>query len=484
MNGVGAIESLEKAVLGAGLPPECRILVAVSGGPDSVALLDTMIRLARRDRPGWELRAGHVNHQLRGAESDGDEHFVRTLCQKLDIGVDVASVDTLKHVEVSRLSLETSARQLRYAALYAFLDAWNGDVLVTAHTANDQAETMLMRLLRGAGLSGLGGIHAHNGRLVRPFLSVRRETIIVALQQQSLGYRVDSSNFDTRHFRNRMRSRVVPALQREAPLAVSALARTALLLQEDGAYLKEETQIGLRSLVRSYGTGAIQADARLWRALHLSIQRTTIRNLVGILIDQESTLDAATVDVAVAAILSAHDGRKTEVELAGEVFLSADSHTIFIRRGRPSQIGGFEPLLAPFRGSVQTPAGLLVISEQDIRSAEELQRLIAVTGPFHALCDATRLGDEISVRSRRPGDRFRPLGLGGSRKLQDIFVDHHVPAALRDSIAIVENERHPVWAPGLILDQRVALDTESERVIHLCFLPNAEVYHGIAPPKR
>ncbi len=255
MNSLTPTDRLIQAVLDCGLPAVCRLQIAVSGGPDSTALLDTAAHIAGEHRPGWQVRAAHINHALRGEASETDEAFVRSLCRDLDVALDVVSVDTRDHARTRHLSIETAAREQRYAALDDLRRAWNGDVTLTGHTADDQTETLLMRLTRGTGLSGLMGVRARNGALVRPFLSVRHETVLAALQSRGLGYRLDSSNLDEQHQRNMIRARLIPVLERVAPQAVAAMARTALLLQADGAYLAEETDLALARLITSAPSG-------------------------------------------------------------------------------------------------------------------------------------------------------------------------------------------------------------------------------------
>ena len=234
----------------AALRPGDRVCCAISGGADSVALLRALHGANGGKQPlGLVLRAVHVHHGLRGAEADADEAFVRNLCAGLGVDLRVEYVDTAARQAEAREGVEEAARHLRYAVFWQLLaDAW-ADVVVTAHTLNDQAETVLMKLLRGAWTEGLGGIapvlrrtgsaggvRAGEGRIVRPLLGVRREQIVAFLTELGQTWREDSSNQDLALTRNRLRHEVLPMLRTINPAAEEALARTAAIARDEEAY--------------------------------------------------------------------------------------------------------------------------------------------------------------------------------------------------------------------------------------------------------
>jgi tRNA(Ile)-lysidine synthase len=472
-----AADELTRAVLACSLPAETRLLVAVSGGPDSVALLATVWR-AMADQQ-WEVRAGHVNHTLRGEESEADEHFVRRLCDQLSVPLEVARVETAAEAARRRLGIETAARELRYRELLVMLAAWPGDLLLTAHTADDQAETLVMRLLRGAGLEGLGGVRIRAGQVLRPFLAVRHETVLAALQEMQLGYRLDSSNQDRRFSRNRIRADVLPVLERESPHAVDALTRAAALLQGDAAYLAAETSETCRHLRIAWSDQEVAGDAALWRALHRSLQRSMLRAATTHLTAQG--LDAPSIERAADHIEACRQGPMRQVPLASGLMLCCDRDRFVIHRGKrrigehPSAVR----LVVP--GEAPGPGGRLTAEFLSVDELVERDRLIAVCGPLHALCDADQVGAQLMLRTRQPGDRLRPLGMEGSKKLQDILVDRHVPAARRDDIPVVADEQGLLWIPGFALDRRAAVTAATTRVLHLRLTPSPGGYHDRMP---
>lgn len=463
-----AEETLQRAVFRAGLPAEARILVAVSGGPDSVALLDTLQRCASLPQQRWSLLIGHVNHGLRGEESEQDERFVRTMAKERGLDVEVARVDTAAHARKRRLSMETAARVLRYQALRSMLSAWPGDLITTGHTLDDQAETIILRLMRGTGITGLGGMRARSGEVVRPFLGVRRETVLQAIQDRGLGYRLDSSNLDPRFARNRVRREVIPTLRAVQPRAIEVLGRTGQLLQLDSDFIEMETDLTVKLLEPARGDDEISASLGVWQALHPALQRHTLRRLITDLLGDSRDLDESHLAIMVTS-LQRGDPVSGRLPRGLTVYVGPDRFTLRVGSQPPPSGPSVTYLDVP--GSAQLEGGGMTASVLEMSDREEIDRQVVVCGPLHAFCDAHALGTHLMVRSRLPGDRIRLLG-GGTRKLQDVFTDKHVPADARDRVPVVINDQHIVWVPGLVLDRRVAVTRETTGIVHLRFQPN------------
>jgi tRNA(Ile)-lysidine synthase len=456
---LGAVSSLD-------LAPATRILVAVSGGPDSIALLDALVRCNDELGSPWSLRVGHVNHGMRGDESNKDEQFTREEAERRSLPIDIAHVDTGAHAREQGLSLEAAARHLRYDALRSMLRAWNGDVIATGHTLDDQAETVLMRLLRGSGIVGLGGMHERGQDIIRPFLTVDRETIMQALQEQGRGYRLDSSNLDVRHLRNRLRRDLMPVLRNIQPRTAEILGRTAARFQLDADYLRHSAEQALNALEVYRDRDEISASRPAWLALHPSLQRLTFRLLV------ESMLGSI-ADIEESHVLRSTDAiqhtQRDLLHLPHSLTLTTDPDRFTLRRTQRDPTSALKPMGLPVPGRAILLTGEITAHLHDDWTPDEVARYIAVCGPLHALCDTDRLGSTLTVRSRRPGDRIRPFGLRGTRKIQDVLVDSKVPLSRRDTLPVVENGKHLVWIPGICLDDRVAITPETARVAHLIY---------------
>jgi len=470
MNRSTAREALERALLSSCIARGARILAAVSGGPDSVALLRSLADLA----PGrsWVVCVGHVHHGLRGEEADRDESLVRDLAHALGLHCEVRRIDTRGYARERRLSPEAAARELRYSALREMLRSWSGEVIATAHTQDDQAETLMLNLLRGSGLDGLGAMPVRHGELLRPFLAVRRQTVHEALMEWNQPYRVDSSNTDERFRRNALRATVMPPLEAIQPRAPQVLARAASLLAADANFVQDEVSRLLPLLEVRIAPPEISASLPVWAALHPALQRHVLRRLVRTLLEHRRDFDAGHIEIMVEALRAA---AHTKVEMVDRfprgVALLSDSRRFRLRLGNQQEQPEAYRAILPVPGSTQIPPGLLTAHYLDGISAQEVNRWLTVCGPYHAYLDASLIARQLLVRSWLPGDRIAPPGMSGHRKLQDLFVDRKVPEAQRHQIPIIEDGDQIVWVPGIATSRAARVTEQTTRVAHLRFQP-------------
>ena len=402
---------------------------AVSGGADSVAL--ALWLRANHDRvPQRVTFAGiiHVNHKLRGAESERDEAFCRELAQRLNVAIDVidAPIDN-----ATGRSPESAARAARYRAFAAAAPRLGATRVATAHTADDQAETVLMRLLRGAGNRGVSGIRAERGLYVRPLLSCRRSAVRAWLAAQGESCCEDSSNADRSIARNRVRHDLLPVIEQIAPGGVAALARAATLAADDEQVLQGLAVESAASLVLSADTGAARVD----RDRLLKLPPASARRVLRLVFEQVAPHAPWRADHFDAVLrLAARRAGGGSLDLPG-VRIERVSNELRVLAGARAAVPPYTYTLACDEEVLVAEAGLGIsasVRKGASDAADEAYVLAVPTAAF-----------PLTVRNRRPGDRVAMSS--GTRKVQDLMVDAKIPRSERANVPLV------VAADGQIL---------------------------------
>jgi tRNA(Ile)-lysidine synthase len=423
-----------------------RVLVAISGGPDSVALTHLLIEL---QSAGDLVVAGlaHFNHQLRGADADADEAFCRTLAATLRLPIEVGRADVAAAAHNAGRSIEDVARELRYNFLESAADRLTADAIAVGHTVEDQAETFLLRLIRGAGSRGLGSIRPRAGRVIRPLLDVPRADLREFLAAWSLAFCTDLTNEDRSIPRNRVRHELIPYLEREFSPAISrVLAREAALAREDEDCLQQEAIDLARSIVLTITGDKTELDALALRALPQALAARVARHaLVGRAGGRFIGFDH--IDLLL-QLGEAADG--AVVDLPGQRAVRRGDRIVL---GEPARRRRDERGENSFRVSLSIPGEVTLDHQGWMVSAERLDSL-GDSGPGRGRAREVVVAAEslvlpLAIRSRRRGDRFAPLGLGHRKKLQDFLVDRKIPRESRDLLPIVVDDRDRiVWVVG------------------------------------
>jgi tRNA(Ile)-lysidine synthase len=422
----------------------CTILAAVSGGIDSTALL---VALAELREDGFAVVAGHVNHHLRGEESDGDEEFVRELCASLGVELRVSD-GSLNADSIRAHGVEGAARNVRTRCLLAMRDASGARYIATAHQKNDQAETVLMRLFTGSGLGGLRGIHAIRGDgFIRPLLDVTRGEIEAFLRERGIAARIDRMNDDPRYLRTRIRK----TLLAYEPFVVENLAAVAARAAE----WWPEAERALDAVEDVERT----ADATMFRSL------PDDRALRAALLHRHiHRLDAHARDVSAAdlARLAEAVGEVKRISVTKELEIVRRGGEVILRR-KVGEAEGFEVgIVAP--GAALIPPGIeFRISNFEFRISNLPHEVIRNpkseirNSKFDLRQQFTLpLGADphFTVRTRRPGDRFQPLGSAHAKKLKEFLIDRKVPAEERDRLPLLVHDGEIVWVPGVEVSER------------------------------
>lgn len=439
--------SVAQALSEAGIHPGDRCVVAVSGGVDSMVLLDALVRLAPRLRLG--LHVAHIHHGLRGRSADRDAAFVAAAAARHALSV---SVDRLAAETRPRgTSVQVWAREARYSRLETVRRRTRAGWTLTAHTEDDQAETVLLNLLRGTGLRGLAGIPQRRGHIVRPLLSVSREAIATYAAARGVAYREDASNRRLAYRRNRIRAHLLPMLAREYnPRIKTALAALAVLAREDEAALESRAATAARAALRQRGSTVALDLARLRtapsaiarRLFHEAFRRIsagrhglTRRHLdaIGRLADVGA---AVSLPGGLRAWVAAHELRFGPAAPARRNRRARRDIATAHRSAEVALRPGSWVRWAPGACSLRIRR---VVGKRPRTEAED---------PTRELLSARVLDGPVSVRGWRPGDRFRPLGLAGTKKLQDFFVDAKIPRKARARVPLLVAADRIAWVVG------------------------------------
>lgn len=450
-----------------------RILVALSGGPDSVTLLSLLAELA----PSWrlDLHAVHLNHGLRGEEAEEDARFAARVCAGLGIPFRCESIDLLRRHGKGR-SLQEAAREARYEALARIGRDLAADRIALGHTADDQAETLLMWMLRGAGMTGLAGIPpARAGTFIRPLLEVSRSEIIDYLEARAVPYRMDSSNASTRYLRNRIRHELMPLLKQFNPSVVEVLGRQADIFREEDRCLQQLVSEQTRRLTRADLPGC---DRVIDRAGFLGLPLALQRRLVRTYIREMSGVQKGPSFRAVAAVLEriVHGRSGSALVIQGITVARQYGLITFCTVSekpseRPMEPAADGPVMVP--STTRWPQTNQIVRIRVASGPDMARRQGQGIAPHcRAIFDADRFTvDGLMLRSWRPGDWFQPLGMKGRRKkLQDFFADLKLPREQRTRVPLLVAPEGILWIAGLRADHRFQATPATTRhvIVELC----------------
>ena len=428
------------------------VVAGVSGGADSVALLH--ILKALEERLSITVAAAHFNHRIRGESADADEAFVKALCERLSVPLLCGGADVPRIAKEDGKTLEQAARDLRYAFLEEARQHFGAAYIAVAHHMDDQAETVLMHLVRGAGMAGLRGMQPKRGRIIRPLLFLRRQEIEAYLAENGIPYRTDETNLLREGTRNRIRLDVMPYLSEHLnEHAAENIAAAASLLGEDEDYLCLRAEEALLAAKKGEHTYDRQAILSLPSPLRSRALRHALA-LAGAKQDVEKKhIDALT------ALLSAETGRsislpslRAETEYGCIRFLPAQEEA--------ETVAFSLPLIR--NGETKTPLGSF--------AAEEITPAEFAPDPFAAHFDMEKLPEGITVRTRQPGDRFFPLNAPGRRKLKEYLIDKKVPRRERE-VPIIAAGEEVLFLPGFTVSDTVKIETGTERILRVRFIP-------------
>lgn len=415
------------------------VVLGFSGGPDSLAMLHVLHRL--RQEFGLDLVAVHVNHMLRGEDADADEQFVRRYCDGIEVPLEVFHVDVSAIAESLGMSFEEAGRKVRYEKFDAVLKAYNAQKIAVGQNANDVVETALINLFRGAGVDGLASTaYNRNAQIIRPLLDVTRTEIEAYLDQNQLTPCVDKTNFEVDYTRNKIRNELLPYLKAHFnPSIESALMRTVSLMREEKLFWHHHLE-KLKKEICQIEDNRVRLSDPLFMKLSCAEQKRLLRYAI-------ETVKGNLIDVSSDQIDSILKIRRTGayVKLSHDVKITKGYDEWIVENPKQRRT-----LLPPF---IRTE----YLKREDFERLGKNDLKIAV--------DADSIIGELSVRTRKPGDRFKPFGMEGFKKLKDFFIDEKIPREQRDEIWLVCDDEKIIWVYDYRIDNRCRITKDTENIL-------------------
>ena len=445
-----------------------QLVVAVSGGPDSVCLLHVLLGLW--DKSGFTLHMAHLNHGLRGEESDADAEYVAALARRLDLPCTVERRDVEAYRKSKRLSLEEAAREVRYSFLAEVVKATGADSVAVGHTIDDHVETILMHLIRGSGTRGLRGLQPsstwRSGKaaltIIRPLLEASREETAAYCRHYRLKPRLDTSNLSLSPLRNRIRQQLVPLLESYNPQVTEALLRTARIAADDLTALDEYALKPGRRLIKRVKNAVIlrkKGFLELPPALQRHLLRASVEKLLGNLMDIESR--------HIEEIMTSLHKPAGKIITLPDGMLFAITYDRYLLGSDPAALSPFPAIEAEH--PLQIPGTTALPGWRAVANIIRREQIPEESDDYTACFDLDRTGDKLALRPRRPGDRFQPLGMVQPKKLNEFMIDSKIPQSWRRRVPIVCSPEHIIWVVGWRIDERAKVTEDTKQVLRLEF---------------
>jgi tRNA(Ile)-lysidine synthase len=436
-----------------------KVLVAFSGGVDSTALLYILNSL--KDDLNIKLYAAHLNHKIRKGDSGLDAAFARRTAKKLGIQCTVEEFDVPSFAKQNRLNLEDAARRARYEFLERTAAKVGADRIALAHNADDNIETLLMRLIRGTGMKGMEGIPPVRDKIIRPMIGVLRTEIEGYLRSKKLTPRIDRTNFETKYLRNRIRKDLIPRLVSYNSNIKELLLQTIASANIIQGFVEGKAKEALKEMILMKTSGEIRLDIKKLLAADPALRGEILRLAIERV--KKDLVDISFVNIE--DILGQLQKKRAEIDLPG-IFVHLNRGELSVSRSRPSKV-----ISGPFMHKLEIPGevrdedkGFFV--EADVLGPIPLSQLRA-KDPYRAYLDYDKISKPLIVRNRMPGDFFSPFGLKGRKKLQDIFVDEKIDIDKRERIPVIEDGKRIVWVVGYRMSEDAKVTASTKKVVKL-----------------
>jgi tRNA(Ile)-lysidine synthase len=443
------------------------VVVGVSGGADSIALLHIMKRLSLRF--SFNLVAAHLNHMLRGDDAEQDEEYVVLTCKKWEVTCFTKRTDVKELAKKFKMSEEEAGRKARFEFFQGLMYDIKANKLALGHHKDDRVETIFHNIIRGTGTHGLNGInYVRDGFVIRPLLDVSKEEILQYCLEENIGYREDLSNKNLSYMRNRLRHVLIPFIQDNFnPNITETILRMSDVIGEEDRFLENYCN-ELSQVLFSYDKDQAKVALDRFNPLHLALKRRLLRMIILGFTGEFSCIELVHIDNIIHMLQNAKQGAafklpdKIRVDIKyGHAFISIDSKKIEIE---------------PFEYALNLP-GSVFVQEASVKISSEYKEKSQISlgkNPIHI--DADKLYGSLVIRSRRSGDKFKPLGMSSEKKLKEFFIDWKIPREERNLIPLITDSRNIIWVAGYQISEDYKVTDRTTRVIELKLVPATDEY--------
>ncbi|WP_128896582.1 tRNA lysidine(34) synthetase TilS [Longirhabdus pacifica] len=439
------------------------VVVAVSGGPDSVALLHLLLNISKHTH--WRIVVAHVNHQFRGEEADKEAAFVKHLAQDWGLVSEIAAIDVPAYIEKTKKNTQEAARECRYQFLVETAIKHGATAIALAHHADDQAETVLMRFIRGSGTQGMSGMpfirpHQDKVHIIRPLLNLSKQTLMAYLHDHTLSYCQDSSNLSSKYLRNKIRNELMPILETYNPQMSTTMNRLANVVAADEDYMMQEAKRTMKDMV-SLQEDVIVFARNSFKAHHIALQRRMIKLIL-------NCLDHSNVE---------HDFIKME-QMRNMIVQDSPSNAIYQWSKQHRLVREYDNIRM---GNIHTHAvsgSTFTIEKMEHIEISWINRDIQFNilhkwdqiqlPQSKAIFDLDALKFPLILRSRQRGDRMQVFGIKGSKKVKDMLIDHKIPPTAREAVPILTDSTGLIlWVVGVKRSSHAIVTKDTQQFLHI-----------------
>jgi len=434
------------------------VVIGVSGGPDSLALLLLMLKF--QVELDLKIVVAHLNHGFR-QEAEEEALYVEKLCKEYNLIIEVKRVSVPEFMEKERLGAQEAARKVRYLFYEEILNKYNAKKLVLAHHADDQAETVLMRLLRGSGPAGISGMSMVKKikwyTIIRPLLNIHKSELEEYCHYSHVTPQMDQSNYSKKYFRNRIRLEIIPFLQKYEPQIISHLNQFADIMREENQLIWKLAENALREMIISHDEDEVKISLDRFLKNNIAIQRRILHLLLNKLKNSTKEISFHHIDIIIKEINSAKSTTTLNLP-TGILFQKQYKQLIFSKK---NIINNDYTYLLQLPGLTHIPEinkGIIATITDSLEGNPTLT---------DAVFDFAELKGELQVRTRKKGEIIKPLGLKGSKKVKELFIDAKIPKLDRESYPIITYQNEILWIPGVVRSNIALINEKTEKFLSL-----------------